>query len=389
MTRDDLPYAGITVLDATQGVAGPHAGMLLAQHGADVIKLEPPEGDWGRALGKRYGDFSAYGLIFNRGKRSIALDLKQAEAADAARRLAARADVVLESYRPGVMARFGLDYDSVRRENPDVIYLSVTGYGQTGPYSRQPVTDSIMQAYSGLMSINRDADGVPQRIGIIAIDILTGLYAFQAISAALYKKAMRGGGKYIDCSLMQSALAFQTPKMIEQHLQGEQTEAMGAPLGTFRTRDGFLNVNARRQQHFEALCAMLGRPELATDARFATPDARIAHEGELMPIVRAALAERSTDELTAALTEADILHGRVNTYGDIFADAHAKAVGAIAWMDYPEIGRIPVPPIPGVAPPDADAALAACPRIGEHGRAILAELGLAQDAIERLARPLG
>ncbi|HKK31465.1 MAG TPA: CoA transferase, partial [Alphaproteobacteria bacterium] len=178
-------FEGIRVFDATQGVAGPHCAMLLAQHGADVVKLEPMAGDWGRAIGKKHGEHSAYGLAVNRGKRSIAVDLKNPEGVAIAKRLAAGADVVLESFRPGVMGRFGLDYASVKTGNPSVIYLSVTGYGQEGPYSKRPVTDSVIQAYSGWMSINKDKDGLPQRISIIAVDVMTGLYAFQAVAPAL------------------------------------------------------------------------------------------------------------------------------------------------------------------------------------------------------------
>ena len=390
MSDDDLPYSGIKVFDAAQGVAGPHAGLLLAQHGADVIKVEPPEGDWGRALGKKYGDFSAWGLACNRGKRSIALNFKDPKALEVARRLAREADVVLESYRPGVMARFGLDYDSVRRDNPNVIYLSVTGYGQSGPNSTHPVTDTVMQGYAGLMSINRDGNGLPQRIGIIAIDVMTGLYAFQAIAAALYKRAVKGGGgRYIDCSLMQSAFAFQAPKIIEQALQGEVLESVGAPVGTFRTKDGYLNINARRQEHFEALCRVLGCERLITDERFSDGEARKRNERALTDLVSPLIAQHGTAELEAALTKADVLNGRVNTYADILKDEHAKAVNAFAWVDDPAMGRIPIAAIPGVTPPGADPRLTAAPRIGEHSRTVLAELGLGQNEIEELIRSGG
>ena len=381
---DDLPFSGIKVFDAAQGVAGPHGGLLLAQHGADVIKVEPPEGDWGRALGKKYGEFSAWGLACNRGKRSIALNFKDPKALDVAQRLAREADVLLESYRPGVMARFGLDYDSVRRDNPNVIYLSVTGYGQSGPNRTQPVTDTVMQGYAGLMSVNRDGNGLPQRIQLIAIDIMTGLYAFQAIAAALYKRAVKGGGgRYIDCSLMQSAFAFQAPKIIEQALQGEVLESVGAPVGTFRTRDGYLNINARRQEHFEALARVLGREELITDERFAASEARTRNERALMEIVTPLIAQQSTAELQDVLTKADILNGRVNTYADILQDEHAKAVNAFTWIDHPDMGRLPLATIPGVTPPGADPRLTWAPRIGEHSRAVLGELGLPPSDIEQ------
>ena len=197
------PLEGINVFDATQGVAGPHATMLLAQHGANVIKVEPLDGDWGRTLGKVYGDLCAHAVTFNRGKRSIALDLKSTDGIKVAQKLAADADIVVESFRPGVMARFGLDYMSIKAKRNDVIYLSVPGFGQEGPNKDLPVTDSVIQAFSGFMSINRDNEGTPQRLGMIAIDVMTGLYAYQAISSAIIARIRYGEGAYIDCSLMQ------------------------------------------------------------------------------------------------------------------------------------------------------------------------------------------
>jgi crotonobetainyl-CoA:carnitine CoA-transferase CaiB-like acyl-CoA transferase len=220
--REPPAFEGLKVVDLSQGVAGPHCGMLLALNGADVVKVEPPEGDWGRAIGKRYGDFCAYFAAFNRGKRSLAVDLKQAAGLAVVRRLAAEADVVVENYRPGVLARFGLDYESVRASNSEVVFASITGFGPRGPRSRHPATDSILQAFSGLMSVNRDGGGTPQRIGVLVIDVVTGLYAYQAIATALYRRAVRGGGRHIETSLMEAIGAVQAGKMIEFHLEGPQ-----------------------------------------------------------------------------------------------------------------------------------------------------------------------
>jgi len=381
---DDLPFAGLKVFDATQGVAGPHCAMLLAQNGADVVKAEPLEGDWGRKLGRTYEDYCAYFLTVNRGKRSIALDLKNPEGLAIAQRLAAEADVVLESFRPGIMARFGLDYASVKKTNPNVVYLSVTGFGQTGPNSKQPVTDSVMQAFSGLMTINRDFQGTPQRIGVIAIDILTGLYAFQAVSAALYAKAMKGVGKYIDCSLMLSAGAFLHGKMLEFHLQGPEQQALGEPVGTFRTTDGYININARRDNHFKSFCGLIGREDMLSDPRFMAYDARIGNRDALYEIIRPVVAERSTAEWAKDLDTADILNAPVFDFGDYFVDPQVKAADAIAWMQHSGVGRVPVPTIPGVATPPEGSFLATCPHNGEHTVEILRELGYDDAAIDAL-----
>jgi crotonobetainyl-CoA:carnitine CoA-transferase CaiB-like acyl-CoA transferase len=294
--------------------------------------------------------------------------------------------VVLEAYRPGVMRRLGLDYDAVRADNPEVIYLSVTGYGQKGPYTGHPVTDSIMQGFSGLMSINRDSQGMPQRIGMIAIDVFTGLYAFQAVSAALYKRAVKGGGgAYIDASLMQAATAFQSAKIAEHHLVGAEQPALGAPVGTVQTSDGYINLNARRPAHFEALCRLIGRPELIDDPRFESPRARIDNEDALMPIVRAALRDWPTAKLTAALHENDILNAPINTYSEIFEDPQVEAMNAIEWVEHQGMGRVPMPNVPGIAPPRAGHPLAESPHVGQHSREILAELGHSEAEIAALA----
>lgn len=381
---DDLPFSGLKVLDASQGVAAPHCGMLLAQHGADVVKLEPIGGDWGRAIGKTYGDLCAYGASVNRGKRSIAVDLKHDDGLAVAKRLASEADIVLESFRPGVMARFGLDYESVRAANPDVIYLSVSGYGQRGPYAKLPVTDSIMQAFSGIMTINRDKDGIPQRIGMIAIDVFTGLYAFQAVCPALYRRALRGGGARLEISLMQAAAAFQAGKMVEHTLEGAEPDVLGAPLGTFECADGYINMNARRDPHFLALCDLIGRPDLKSDERFTTSERRIANRAQLEPVVREALKTRTRDEWIAAFEKADILAAKVLGYDDFYADPHVRETAAVVWTEQAGLGSIPIPQVPGATPVDAGSPLATTPHIGQHTRDVLAEAGFSVAEIERL-----
>ena len=378
-------FEGIRVFDATQGVAGPHCAMLLAQHGADVVKVEPMGGDWGRAIGKQHGEHSAYGLSVNRGKRSIALDMKHPEGVEIARKLAFEADVVLESFRPGVMGRFGLDYESVKAKNPGVVYLSVTGYGQQGPYSKRPVTDSVIQAYSGWMSINKDKDGLPQRISIIAIDVMTGLYAFQAVAPALFLRSRTGEGQYLDVPLAAAAAAFQAGKMIEYRLEGAEPSVLGAPLGTFKTSDGFINMNARRDAHFLALCDMIGQPEWKDDPRFATQESRIANEAALMEVIRPAMETKTSEEWLTQLEQADILAAKVNDYGDLFEDPQVKAVDQVVWLNQKGFDQtLPVPQIPGQPKIEPDSFLAHVPDPGEQADEILAEIGYDTDRIAAL-----
>jgi crotonobetainyl-CoA:carnitine CoA-transferase CaiB-like acyl-CoA transferase len=380
-------FEGIRVFDATQGVAGPHCAMLLAQHGADVVKVEPIAGDWGRAIGKKHGEHCAYGLSVNRGKRSIALDLKHPEGLAIAQKLAFEADVVLESFRPGVMGRFGLDYASVKAKNPKVIYLSVTGYGQEGPYNGRPVTDSVIQAYSGWMSINKDKDGIPQRISIIAIDVMTGLYAFQAVAPALFLRERTGEGQYLDVPLAGAAAAFQAGKMIEYQLEGAEPSVLGSPVGTFQTKDGFINMNARRDAHFAALCKMLGKPEWASDPRFTTPESRIEHEAALMEMLRPLMQTKTSEEWIAALEEADILAAKVHDFGDLFEDPQVKAVRQVEWLEQKGFDQpLPVPQIPGQPKIEPGSFLAHVPVPGEQTDEVLAEAGFDPARIAELRK---
>ena len=352
MHDTDLPFAGLTVLDLSQGVAGPYAGMLLARNGANVIKLEPPgAGDWSRALGKAHNGETAHSLIANRGKRSFALDLKHAEGAAIARELAAKSHVIIQNFRVGKIDRFGLDYKTVAQTNPAVVYAAVTGFGQEGPRIHQPATDSVMQAYTGIMSINRDATGLPQRINMLAIDISTGLYIFQAIAAALYRQVTRNKGALIETSLLESSLVFQEAALIDSALQGEEIEPIGMPVGTLRTADGYMSINARRQNQFEAFATLVGHPEWIPDPRFADPRARVEHRDALMPLIRPIIETRTTAEWSADLEARDILHGPVHTHHDLFDDPQVNAVSALHWIEDRALGRVPMATLPGQPKP--------------------------------------
>ncbi|MEQ9124576.1 MAG: CaiB/BaiF CoA-transferase family protein, partial [Alphaproteobacteria bacterium] len=295
------------------------------------------------------------------------------------------ADVVVESFRPGVMSRFGLGYEQVKKVNPNVIYLSVTGFGQEGPYNKLPVTDSVIQAFSGWMSINRDGEGTPQRIGMIAVDVMTGLYAFQAISAALMRKVRFGEGAYIDCSLMQCAAAFQAAKVMEHHLEGGQPQVLYVPVGTMKTSNGYINVTAMREHHYVGLCKVLGKDEWATDPRFDSREKRIDQEKVLMPMVRAEFLKKTTEEWAAALTEAGVMNAPVSTYDDFMADEHVKAVNSISWIGHQGMdGDLPICNIPGFRRIEGGGDLDEAPSIGQHTDEILAKWGLSDNEIGEL-----
>ena len=385
MAHDDLPFEGVKVLDLSQGVAGPYCGMHFARNGADVIKLEPPgTGCWSRQLGKAIGDQTAHSVVVHRGKRSLAVDLKSPEGLEIAKKLAAECNVMIQNYRVGKLAKLGLDYDSVAKVNPKVIYVAVTGFGQEGPRRDQPATDSVMQAYTGMMSINRDINGLPQRINMLAIDFSTGLYAFQAAAAALYGQAMKGKGKLIETSLLESAMVFQEAAIMESHLQGGEAEPIGMPVGSFRTKDGFMSINARRDPHFKSFCTVIGREEWIDDPRFVGARERVANREFLLSEIRPIIETKTSDEWNKLISEADILNAKVQTHLDLFKDTQVQAVNAIRWVENDTLGRIPMATVPGQPIPKTGDRLSHSPHLGEHNEAVLAELGYGAPEIEAL-----
>jgi len=382
---DKEAFSGIRVLDLSQGIAGPHSAMLLAQHGADVIKAEPITGDWGRTLGRPYGQNTAHSIAFNRGKRSIALDLTKPRGLEVARLLMQQSDVVIEAFRPGVMAKYGLAYEDAKAVNPEIIYLSINGFGSKGPDHMLPVTDAVMQAFSGLMTVARSADGVPNRLTMIPVDVVTGLYAFQALSTALVRKFRFGTGGFIEASLMQSAAAFQAAKIMEYHLEGGDPQPLYSPVATFLTSDGYLNVTAMREQHFTALCDVMALPEVAADPAYQGRELRIRNEASLLTILRAEFAKQSTAYWADKLTSAGVMNAPVQTYADFLDHRQTRAMNAVDYVEHPGVGRIAIAQIPGtprVASKDSSRTRA--PLIGEHTSEILADLGFGANDVEAM-----
>ena len=385
MVHDDLPFKGVKVLDLSQGVAGPYCGMHFARNGADVIKLEPPgTGCWSRQLGKAIGDQTAHSVVVNRGKRSLAVDLKAPDGLEIAKKLATECNVMIQNYRVGKLAKLNLDYDSVAKLNPKVIYVAITGFGQKGPRCDQPATDSVMQAYTGMMSINRDINGLPQRINMLAIDFSTGLYAFQAAAAALYGQAMRGKGKLIETSLLESAMVFQEAAIIESYLQGGDVEPIGMPVGSFKTKDGFMSINARRDSQFKSFCTVIGREKWVDDPRFAGPRQRVVNRDYLMSQIRPIIETKTSDEWNKLISDADILNAKVQSHIDLFEDTQVQAVNAIRWVENDTLGRIPMATVPGQPIPETDNCLTHSPHLGEHNDEVLMELGYGTSQIKDL-----
>jgi crotonobetainyl-CoA:carnitine CoA-transferase CaiB-like acyl-CoA transferase len=335
-----------------------------------VLKVEPPPGDWMRELGAGPGATSAAALYYNLGKESLVLDLKQPGDLDRALALAARADVVIESARPGAMAKLGLGFEAVRARNATVIYLTISGFGPTGPRAAEPLTDTVIQAFSGYMSINRGRDAIPHKTDTTIIDAVTGLFAFQAVSLALWPGATREA-RHLDVSLMGSAAAILGPKVLETAFLGRPPEAINAPAGSYRTSDGWIAVTLVREKQFQALTGAIGAPDLARDPRFASFAERSRNLAPLQEIIAARLAERTTEDWVTRFTAAGVLASRINGFGDWLADPHVTASGAAPMVEVMPGTSLPVPRNPGQPPHDRP-----CPGVGEHTAAVLREFGL-------------
>jgi formyl-CoA transferase len=370
------PYRGLFVLDASQGIAGPYCATLLAACGAEVVKVEPPAGDWSRGLSTREGTQSAMHVAFNRGKRSVVLDLRTEDGRVALTRLAAQADVMLEAFRPGVAARLGLVPEAGK---PDVVFLSISGFGQRGPYAERPCTDSVAQAFSGLVALNEGADGVPHRTGpVMVADVVAGISAFAAVQAALAEQAAaRAAGapplpRVLDVSLMQSAAALLAFNIAEQGLLGAAPSLPNVPAGAYQgSCGGWVMVALLREPEFGHLCAVLDLPALASDPRFASFAERARHRDALLPALREAFRKRPAAEWVERFHAERMLCDRVNTPLDWLADPHVHAAHAVMPLEQPGLGTLPLPALPGLGPWSVPA-----PALGAHTAEVLAELGL-------------
>jgi crotonobetainyl-CoA:carnitine CoA-transferase CaiB-like acyl-CoA transferase len=377
--------AGLRILELTQVMAGPFCGQVLADMGADVVKVEPPEGDSTReSLG------TAAFLAVNRNKRSVALDLKTPEHQAVLHRLVAETDVLLENYRPGVAARLGADWETLCELNPRLIYASVSGFGQTGPYAQRPGYDLIAQGLSGVMSVTGEPGGDPVKCGIPISDLSAGLFCAVAILSAVVARERTGRGQRIDTSLFEAALALSIWETAELWGTGRTPQPLGsahrlsAPYQALRTREGYITVGANNQRLWKRLCDAIGRPELAADERFATNDARMANREALEAELESALAARSTDDWVAVLSEAGVPCGPIHDYRQVFEDPHTQAREMEVRLDHPVEGRISALGIPVKLSETPGSVRRPAPLLGEHTAEVLGEAGFSDAEIAAL-----
>lgn len=388
------PLAGIRVLDLSRVLSGPFATMVLADLGATVVKVEDPaRGDDTRHWGPPYqGPEASYFLSVNRTKRSIAIDLKHSDGHALAMRLARRADVVVENFRPGVAARLGLGYDEVRAENPGIVYASISGYGQTGPMAGRPGYDAIAQAVSGMMSITGEPGGPPVRPGVATADLGAGMWAVIGILAALHVRASTGEGQRLDISLLDSQISWLTYIASGYQATGQVPERYGSahptivPYQAFPTREGDLMVAVGNDAIWRRFAEAIGIGHLVDDPRFSTNPERVRNRDALLAAVAGALLTGDAASWEEALTAAGVPAARVNSVADALRHPQVVARGLEVTTPHPTAGTVRTLATPVRMSGSAQAGAVAPPSLGQHTDDVLGELGLDTEEIARLRR---
>lgn len=376
------PLEGVKVVDLSVMISGPLAGMMLADQGADVIKVESPGlGDIMRFLGTNKGGMTGIFANNNRGKRSLVVDLKKAEGIDLVRSLVAGADVVIQNFRPGAMERLGLGYDDVRSVNEDVVYVSISGYGPDGPYSHRRVYDNVIQAASGLASVQTDpATGTPSLYRTLLCDKVTSYTAAQAITAALFARATgKARGQHIVLAMLDAAVAFMWPdSAMDAALLDDdaaRTPTIGSNYAVTSLADGFVSAGAVTDAEFRGLCAAFGRPEIADDPRFSNALVRTQHMAELVATMRDMAMSTTVEEFLSGAEEHDVPASKINSLHEIHDDPQVVHNQVFVEREHPMAGRIREPR-PAARFSHTPARVSApAPRFGEHSDEIAAELG--------------
>lgn len=386
------PLAGLTVIDLTRVLSGPYCTMTLADLGARVIKVEHPvRGDDTRGWGPPFlGSESAYFLSVNRNKESVTVDFKAPEGREILERLIARADVVVENFRPGTMAGVGLDAAALRQRHPRLIYCAISGFGQTGPRREEPGYDAVMQAEGGLMSVTGDADGPPFRLGVAIADIVSGMWAAQGITAALLARERTGRGQVVDVGMLDATASLLTYQAAIYFATGRAPGRLGnrhptiVPYESLPTSDGDLVVAVGNDGIWGRFCEAAGAPELAADARFATNRDRVANYDELKPALHALFRRRPRQAWIDVLTPAGVPCGSVRDIHEVFEDPQIAARDMVQTLPHASIGEVRVTGVPVKLSETPGVVHAAPPMLGQHTDTVLGEIGYTPADLARL-----
>jgi len=384
---------GVTVLELGQVIAGTFGGVILADLGAEVIKIEPPRGDTARnPTIAPLGNESAIHLFMNRGKKSMVLNLKSERGLEIFYELVEQSDVVIDNFRPGVMDRLGIGHEALTRRNPDIITVSVTGFGETGPARDKAAFDLVVQAYSGHVDITGPADGDPARVGIPIADISGGVYSCISVLAALVGRSLHGGGLHADVAMLDSLVSLLSYDALDHLNSGRKLTRLGTahahmvPWQAFQTSDGYVVVAARDEKFWQNLCDAIGRPELKDDPRAVDNTARLENRDWLVSLLAEVFSTRTNEEWLETLDTFDIPNAPVNDIGAVFEDPQVLARGMVKTYEHPTLGGIRYPPSP-IKFDDWESPSIPAPMLGEHTVELLRDrLGIREPEVHELAR---
>ncbi len=384
--------SGVTILELGQVIAGNFGGVILADLGAEVIKIEPHSGDTARnATIAPLHDESAIHLFMNRGKKSVVLDLKDQRGLDIFYSLVAQADVVIDNFRPGVMARLGIDHAALKEHNPEVITVSVTGFGEYGPARDKSAFDLVVQAYAGHVDITGPADGDPARVGIPIADISGGIYSCIAVLAALVGRERHDEGRHADVAMLDSLVSMLSYDAVDYLNSGRKLTRLGTahahlvPWQAFQTSDGYVVIAARDEKFWQNLCNAIERPDLIDDPLTSNNTARVSNRDYVVPILAEVFSSKTNAEWLAILDEFDVPNAPVNDIGEVFDDPQVQARGMIQTYDHPTLGEVLYPPSP-VKFSDWESPNESAPMLGQHTVEVLTQrLNLDESEVRNLA----
>jgi len=387
-----LPLDGVVVLDCTQVMAGPFCSLLLADMGADVIKVEKPDGgDDNRRMGPPFINGQAVAFMaINRNKRGLALNLRAEEGRNVFKRLVERADVIVENFRPGTMERLGLGYQELRKIKPSLVYCSISGFGQTGPYRERGCFDLVAQGMSGLMSVTGMPDGPPVKVGVPITDLTAGMYGAYGILSAYIHRLRTGEGQLVDTSLLEAGIAYTFWESSVYFATGEvpgplgSAHRMSAPYQAFRTKDGYINIGGATQPTWERLCCAIGREELVADPRFATSGDRKHREKELAALLGETFCQETTGHWVEVLEAAGVPSGPINDLRQVYSDPHVQAREMLVELEDPDLGTLKNIGIPVKLSLTPGRIRRRAPNLGEHTREVLLQAGYSDQDVARL-----